>query len=144
MNNADKVIAGISEWLTNVAASVLPKINIQPNSSIGKMMTGIFGINPTQYNIWAELGFLLTPTIKGFVEPSLRKYLSAIPDADIEALVMTYIDSFIAQAQSKGYVNLFGVQLGPNAFEGLKGIMQQKFNQTNIKYNDDTRTETTL
>lgn len=144
MNNTEKVIAGVSEWLTNVAASVLPKVNIQPNSGIGRVMSGILGINPAQYNIWAELGFLLTPTIKGFVEPTLRKYLSAIPDAEIEGVVNGYIDSFIKQAQEKKFVNFFGVQLGPNTFEGLKGIMQQKFNQSNIKYDDTTRIETTL
>lgn len=143
MKNADFLIAGVSEWLTKVAASVLPKVNIAPNSAIGKAMSGLFGINPSQYNIWAELGFLLTPTIAGIVEPMLRRYLSAVPDEAVQDMAMRYVDAFIAQAKEKGYVNLFGVQLGANAFEGLKGILQQKFNQTSINY-DDTRTETTL
>lgn len=137
------MIAGLSEWLTRVAASVLPKVNIPTNSGIGKAMQGLFGINPAQYNVWAELGFLLTPTIRGFVEPTLRRYLSAIPDESIKDMSMSYVDSFIAQAREKGYVNLFGVQLGANAFEGLKDILNQKFNVTNIRY-DDSRSESSI
>lgn len=143
MTNADNLIAGLSEWLTRVAASVLPKVNIPTNSGIGKAMQGLLGINPAQYNLWNELGFLLTPTVRGFIEPQLRRYLSAIPDESIKDMSMSYVDSFIAQAREKGYVNLFGVQLGANAFEGLKDILNQKFNVTNIRY-DDTRTESPL
>jgi hypothetical protein len=143
MTNADNLIAGLSEWLTRVAASVLPKVNIPTNSGIGKAMQGLLGINPAQYNLWNELGFLLTPTVRGFIEPQLKRYLSAIPDESIKDMAMSYVDSFIAQAREKGYVNLFGVQLGANAFEGLKDILNQKFNVTNIRY-DDTRTESPL
>lgn len=143
MTNADNLIAGLSEWLTRVAASVLPKVNIPANSGIGKAMQGLLGINPAQYNLWNELGFLLTPTVRGFIEPQLRRYLSAIPDESIKDMAMSYVDSFIAQAREKGYVNLFGVQLGANAFEGLRDILNQKFNVTNIRY-DDTRTESPL
>ena len=143
MTNADNLIAGLSEWLTRVAASVLPKVNIPINSGIGKAMQGLLGINPAQYNLWNELGFLLTPTVRGFIEPQLRRYLSAIPDESIKDMSMSYVDSFIAQAREKGYVNLFGVQLGANAFEGLKDILNQKFNVTNIRY-DDSRNESPL
>lgn len=136
MTNADNLIAGVSEWLTKVAASVLPKVSIPTNSGIGKAMQGLFGINPAQYNIWAELGFLLTPTIRGFVEPMMRKYLASIPDDAIKDIAMSYAESFIVQAKEKGYVNLFGVQLGANAFEGLKDILNQKFNNTSIKYDN--------
>lgn len=143
MNNADRLIAAISEWLMKVAASVLPKVNISPTSTIGKAMSGLFGINPAQYNLWAELGFLLTPTIKGVIEPTMRRYLTTIPDDAIPTLATQYVDSFITQAKEKGYVNVFGVQLGASAFEGLKNIIQGQFNQTNINY-DNSRTETTL
>lgn len=143
MTNADNLIAGLSEWLTRVAASVLPKVNIPTNSGIGKAMQGLLGINPAQYNLWNELGFLLTPTIKGFIEPQLRRYLLAIPDESIKDMSMSYVDSFIAQAREKGYVNLFGVQLGANAFEGLKDILNQKFNITNIRY-DNTGVDSSL
>ena len=143
MTNADNLIAGLSEWLTRVAASVLPKVNIPANSGIGKAMQGLLGINPAQYNLWNELGFLLTPTVRGFIEPQLRRYLSAIPDESIKDMSMSYVDSFIAQAREKGYVNLFGVQLGANAFEGLKDILNQKFNVTNIRY-DDSRSESSI
>lgn len=128
----EKLIAGVSEWLSKIAQSVLPQVNIPPTSPIGKMMSGFLGINPSSYNIWAELGFLLTPTITSFVEPALRKYLASIPDDQVQTVAMSYADAMIKQAQEKGYVNLFGVQLGANAVEGLKNILHQKFNETSI------------
>lgn len=143
MTNAELLIAGVSEWLTKVAASILPKVNIPTNSGIGKVMQGLLGINPAQYNLWNELGFLLTPTIRGFVEPQMRRYLASIPDDAIKDVAMSYVDSFVAQAKEKGYVNVFGVQLGANAFEGLRDILNTKFNITNIKY-DTIGTESSL
>lgn len=130
MNNTDKLVAAVSEWLTKVGASALPQIQISPTSTIGRMMSGLLGVNPQQYNVWNELGFLLTPTINSFVEPQLRKYLSSVPDESIKDMAMVYADSLITQAQTKGAVNMFGVQLGANAFEGLKNILETKFNES--------------
>lgn len=130
MTNQDKVIEGLSEWLSRVGASVMPKVNIPQTSGIGKFMGSVFGFNMANYNIWNELGFLLTPTIKNFVEPTIRKYMASIPDDQVQTMVMEYADAFIKQAHEKGSVNLFGIELGANAFEGLKDIMTQKFNTT--------------
>ena len=132
MNEKEKLIAGVSEWLSKIAQSVLPQVSIPPASPIGKMMSGFFGVNPSSYNLWAELGFLLTPTITSFVEPAMRKYLGNIPDDQVQNMAMTYADALVKQAQEKGYINLFGVQLGSNAVEGLKSILEQKFNKTSI------------
>lgn len=132
MKNTDILISAVTEWLGNIAASVMPHINIPPQSAIGKMMQGFFGINPASYNVWAELGFLLNPTIQSFVEPTMRKYLAAIPDESVKDMAMKYADAMLKQAQEKGAVNVFGVQLGPNTFEGLKGILEEKFNNTAI------------
>jgi hypothetical protein len=41
---------------------------------------------------------------------------------------MSYADAMLKQAQEKGYVNVFGIQLGANAFEGLKDILEDKYN----------------
>ncbi|MBO7343664.1 MAG: hypothetical protein J6U45_06500 [Alistipes sp.] len=130
MKNADILILAASEWLGKIASSILPQIKIPPQSAIGKMMQGFLGINPAQYNVWNELGFLLTPTMQSFVEPQLRKYLASIPDESIKDMAMTYADALLKQAQEKGAVNMFGVQLGPNTFEGLKGILNEKFNNS--------------
>lgn len=132
MANTDILISAVTEWLGKVATSVMPHISIPPTSTIGRMMQGLFGINPAQYNVWNELGFLITPTIQSFVEPTLRKYLSAIPDESVKDMAMTYADALIAQAQSKGSVNVFGVQIGANAFDGLKSILENKFNNSAI------------
>lgn len=130
MRNTDILILAVSEWLGKIASSILPQIKIPPQSAIGKMMQGFFGINPAQYNVWNELGFLLTPTMQSFVEPQLRKYLASVPDESIKDMAMTYADALLKQAQEKGAVNMFGVQLGPNTFEGLKGILNEKFNNS--------------
>lgn len=128
MNNKDILINAISEWLGNIATSVMPQIKVPPQSAIGKMMSGFLGINPLTYNVWNELGFLITPTMQAFVEPTMRKYLDAIPDEDIKDVAMTYADAMLKQAQTAGSVNVFGVQLGEKTFEGLKGILNEKFN----------------
>lgn len=130
MKNTDILILAVSEWLGKIASSILPQIKIPPQSAIGKMMQGFFGINPAQYNVWNELGFLLTPTMQSFVEPQLRKYLATIPDESIKDMAMNYADALLKQAHEKGAVNMFGVQLGPNTFEGLKGILNEKFNNS--------------
>lgn len=127
MSNIDKVSAALSEWLFNVAASVLPKFKIPNESAIGKFMYGILGVNPASYNIWKELGFLAEPTIQVMINPLVTKFLGAVPDDQIREIAEKYADSFIAHAQEKGSVNVFGLELGANAFEGLKDILASKF-----------------
>lgn len=131
MSNKDTLIVAVTEWLGNIASSVLPQVNIPPQSAIGRMMSGFLGINPATYNIWAELGFLMNPTIRSFIEPQMRKYMDALPDDNIKDIAMEYADALLAQAKEKGSVNIFGVELGEKTFEGLKGILKEKFN-TNI------------
>ncbi len=130
--NKDILISAVTEWLGNIAASVMPQISIPSQSAIGKMMQGFFGINPASYNVWAELGFLLHPTIQSFVEPQMHKYLAAIPDESIKDVAMNYADAMLKQAREKGAVNVFGVQLGPNTFEGLKSILETRFNNSTL------------
>ena len=129
MTNIDKVSAALSEWLFNVAASVLPKVKIPTESPIGKFMYGILGVNPTNYNIWKELGFLAEPTIQVMVTPMVTKLLGAVPDNQVKEIAEKYVDALLAQAQEKGSVNLFGIELGANAFEGLKDIRASKFSK---------------
>lgn len=129
MTNIDKVSAALSEWLFNVAASVLPKVKIPTESPIGKFMYGILGVNPTNYNIWKELGFLAEPTIQVMVTPMVTKLLGAVPDNQVKEIAEKYVDALLAQAQEKGSVNLFGIELGANAFEGLKDILASKFSK---------------
>jgi hypothetical protein len=127
MNNVDKVSTALSEWLFNVSASILPKVRIPNDSAIGKFMYGILGIDPSSYNIWKELGFLAEPTIQMMVSPILTKFLGSIPDDQIKDIAGKYADALLARAQEKGGINIFGVHLGPKAFEGLKEILASKF-----------------
>jgi hypothetical protein len=62
----------------------------------------------------------------------MRKYLAVIPDENIKDVAMNYADALLKQAQAKGSVNVFGIELGANTFEGLKGILEEKFNNGNI------------
>ena len=126
MTNLDKVSAGLSEWAFNVAKSFLPQVGIPTESAIGKFMYGILGVNPATYNVWNELGFLAEPVIQTLITPAVNKMLAGFPDEQIPELTMKYNDAFMKQANEKGAVNLFGLSLGANAFEGLKNIMTSK------------------
>lgn len=122
----ERTIEAVCEWLMNIGASALPQMKIPPQSAVGRLMAGAFGIDPSTYNVWNELGFLLGPTVKSLVAPKLEGFLSALPDEGYNDAVMSFVDSFIQQARSKGYVDLFGIQLGENAFIRLQEILRDK------------------
>ena len=124
MGNLEKLSAVLTEWLSIVASSVLPKVSIAPTSSIGKMMNGFFGIDLSTYNIWNELGFLAKPAINSFVQPMLVKYLSFVPEEKIKSTALEMVGAMVKQAESKGYVNLFGIQIGKNAFDDLYAMIE--------------------
>ena len=87
----------------------------------------LIGADPATYNIWNELGFLVEPIIQNAVTPAVNKMLEGFPEEQIPDLAMKYVDCFINQAAEKGSVNVFGLELGRNAFEGLKEILSSKF-----------------
>ena len=130
MTNLDKVSLALSEWGFNVAKSVLPQVNIPANSAIGKFMYGILGVDPASYNVWNELGFLAEPLIQSMVTPMVNKMLSGIPDEQIKDLAMKFVDSFIAEAERKGSVYVFGLEMGKGTFENLKRILESKLGPT--------------
>ena len=129
MTSIDKVSVALSEWVFNVAKSVLPKVGIPTESAVGKFMYGILGVNPATYNDWNELGFLAEPMIQTMVTPMVGKYLQGIPDEQVQDVVMKFADAFVKQAREKGSVNLFGLEMGENAFTDLKAILTSKFNE---------------
>ena len=129
MTSIDKVSLALSEWGFNVAKSVLPKINIPTESAIGKFMYGILGVNPASYNVWNELGFLAEPMIQTMVTPLVGRYMQGIPDEQVKDIAMKFADAFVSQAQQKGSVNLFGIEMGENAFADLKAILASKFEE---------------
>lgn len=127
MANIDILADALAEWGANVMKSVLPKVQIPPTSTIGRLMSGFLGINPTTYNIYNELGFIIEPTVKTFILPMVTKYVGGIPDDQLKDLALSYAEAFKKQAAEKGYVNMFGVQLGESAFVGLEEILTEKF-----------------
>jgi hypothetical protein len=129
MTNIDKVGIALSEWGFNVAKSVLPSIGIPAESAIGKFMYGILGVNPATYNLWNELGFLAEPMIQTMVTPMVGKFMQGIPDEQVKEIAMKFADAFVKQAQEKGTINLFGLEMGQNAFEDLKVILTSKFEE---------------
>jgi hypothetical protein len=128
MSSIDKLSEALSEWGMNVAKSVLPNVKIPPQSGIGSFMA-MLGVDVGTYNIYNELGFLLKPTMRRFIRPTLDKYLGGMTDAEVEEVAKEYVEAMRAQAAERGYINLFGVQVGANAFDGLKDILTEKFNE---------------
>lgn len=128
MASIDKLGEALTEWGMNVAKSVLPNVKIPAQSGIGGFMA-MLGVDVSTYNIYNELGFLLKPTMRRFIQPTLAKYLGGMTDTEVEEVAMEYVEALRTQAMEKGYVNIFGIQVGANAFDGLKDILTDKFNK---------------
>lgn len=114
----------LAEWLSNILASILPQVTIPPTSGIGKVMSGFFGIDLATYNVWNELGFLATPILNNLTEPMLQQYLSFVPQEGIKTTATDMVKAMIAEAERKGHVNLFGVEIGRNAFDDLLRMLE--------------------
>lgn len=128
MTNLDKVSAALAEWGFNVVKSILPNFKIAPGSKLGSFM-GLIGADPARYNIWNELGFLAEPLIETMVTPMVRSALGGIPDEQIPELANKFVDSFIEQARKKGDIDVFGIRMGADAFEGLKQILANRMEE---------------
>lgn len=128
MASVDKLGEALTEWGMNVAKSVLPNVKIPPQSGIGGFMA-MLGVDTRTYSIYDELGFLLKPTMRRVIQPMLNKYLGGMSDAEVKEMATEYVEAMREKATEKGYINLFGVQVGANAFDGLKDILTEKFNE---------------
>lgn len=128
MASIEKLSEALTEWGMVVAKSVLPNVKIPPQSGIGGFMA-MLGIDTRTYNIYDELGFLLKPTMRRVIQPTLAKYLGGMADAEVEEMAMEYVEAMREKANERGYVNVFGIQVGANAFDGLKDILTAKFNE---------------
>ena len=126
MTAIDKLGEALTEWGMNVAKSVLPNVKIPPQSGIGGFMA-MLGVDTRTYDIYDELGFLLKPTMRRFIQPTLAKYLGGMTDAEVEEVAMVYVEAMREKANERGYVNLFGVEVGANASDGLRDILTEKF-----------------
>lgn len=131
MTNIEKVSAALTEWLTKVGKSVLPKVTIPAVGNAGKVISGLFNIDLSTYSVWDELGFLLSPMMQTFVEPALGRFLSQVPEDKIEEVAMGFANSFIERCHEKGSVNIFGFEMREDAFLDLREILARHF--TNAK-----------
>lgn len=129
MSSIDKVSSALGQWGFNVAKSVLPKVGIPQESAIGKFMYGILGVNPASYNIWNELGFLAEPMIQTVLTPVVNKFMAGIPEDQVKEIAVKFADAFVQQAKEKGSVNLFGLEMGEDAFADLRAILLNKFEE---------------
>lgn len=130
MNNIDKVSMALSQWAYNVASAVLPSFTIPQGSGVAKFM-GFLGMDPATYSIWKELGFLAEPLVQTLITPLAYKMLAGIPDEQVPELAMKFVEAFRTQAQEKGSVNVFGLDLGPKSFDGLRDILSEKLREGN-------------
>lgn len=128
MTNIDKVSAALSEWSFNIVKAFLPQFKIPVGGKLGGFMQ-ILGQDPATYSIWNELGFLAEPLIQTMVTPAVHKMLSGLPDEQVPEIANKFVDSFMAKAEEKGSINLFGLELGKPSFERLKEIMASKFTE---------------
>lgn len=128
MGSLEKLTDGLAVWGMNIAKSVLPNVKIPPTSGIGSFMQ-MLGVDIRTYSIYDELGFLLQPTMRRLISPTLSKFLGGMSDVEVEEMAMEYVEAMRTKAAEKGYVNIFGVQVGANAFDGLKDILTEKFNE---------------
>ena len=126
MTNIDKVASALGEWGFNIVKTFLPQYKIPVGGKLGGLMQMI-GQDPAKYNIWNELGFLAEPLIQTAVTPAVHRMLGGIPDEQVPELAMKFVDSFIARAEEKGSVNLFGIELGQGSFVKLKEILESKY-----------------
>lgn len=129
MSSIDKVSSVLSQWAFKVAKSFLPQVGIPANSAVGKFMYGILGVNPATYNVWNELGFLAEPMIQSVVAPMVNQYLGSIPEEQMKEIVMKFADAFVQRAREKGSVNLFGLEIGENAFVDLKSMLAENLKE---------------
>lgn len=126
MTNIDKASAALSEWAFNIMSNIMPSYSIPKNSRLGGVMQAFLGIDPASYNVWKELGFLAEPMIQTMVTPAVRRMLEGMPDEQIPEIAEKFVDAFYKQAQEKGSVSLFGLDVGPKAFDALREILAKK------------------
>ena len=86
----------------------------------------MLNIDLRTYSIYDELGFMLKPIIRHYVEPMVNKFFVGKSDDEIKTMVTMFAESFKERARERGYVNVFGVQLGESAFNGLLDILNEK------------------
>lgn len=125
MNSIKTLSAALTEWAMVVVKSGMPQLVVPTDSTIGRMMS-FMGVNPATYNIYNELGFLLQPTLKTYIDPMLTKFFKDMSDEEVMSVAMAYVDACEQHANEQGYVNLFGIELGANAFAGLRDIIKSK------------------
>jgi hypothetical protein len=129
MSKIDCLAGALSEWGYDVAKAILPKYTIPMDSPVGKFMYGILGVNPASYNVWSELGFLAEPVLQSVITPMVSRLAEGMPEEQIPAIAEKFVDSFIARAREKGSVNLFGMEMGEDAFLSLKKTMERRFKE---------------
>ena len=128
MTNIDKVSAALGEWGFNLTKAFLPQFKIPIGGKLGGLMQ-IIGADPATYNIWNELGFLAEPLIQTMVTPAIHRMLNGIPDDQIPEVANKFVDSFIARAEEKGSINVFGLEIGKPSFDRLKELLAYKFEE---------------
>lgn len=129
MTSVEKVSAAVAEWGSIVLSKALPQVGVPADSAIGKFMSGILNIDPATYNLWNELGFLMQPVAEMVVTPMVSRMLASFPEDQVGEMAMKIADAFAQQAREKGAVNLFGMEIGPGAFERLKEALAARLQE---------------
>lgn len=123
MNNSDKIITAIFDWLQPVITAQLPNTLQGFSDKVSGFMGKYLGIDLGNYNVFNELGFLLRPGLDSMLRPKLQEMLSKVPDEQLPDMVTGMLDACIAQAEEKGMVNIFGVEINAKGFRNLKSAI---------------------
>ena len=117
----DRIATAIGKWVTNIVKSVLPQVRIPQGSMVGRFMM-LIGADPAKYNPWDELGFLAEPITDTFIYPVVNRMLSGMTESQKEETILKFVDAMMKKSKEGG-VNVFGMVLGEDAFQGLKDLI---------------------
>ena len=120
MSNSDKIITAIFDWLQPIITAQLPNTLQGFSDRVSGFMGKYLGIDLGNYNVFNELGFLMRPGLDHILRPKLLEVLSKVPDEQLPEMVTSMLDACIAQAEERGVVNIFGVEINAKGFRNLK------------------------
>ena len=117
MKNSEIVVKSLQEWAIQI-------VNQAMRDGGGSTVFGIVGsfISPV---------YLANTLIEYVATPYLNKIIGGVPDDVLPGLSSKIVDGMIDERVKKGAlpIPMLGVQLMPDAFRSLKGILEGNFAQ---------------
>lgn len=119
MSNLQALSTSVSNWIKPIIMQAVPAMNIKQPKFISQIAS-VLGIDLSNYSISKELSFLIDPALNNLLDPMIKERLKFIPEESLPKIVNEFLDAFIKEAQTKGTVNMFGINFEAIAFENLR------------------------